>query len=246
MTRGSKGRRTPAILSAIGLLFCVTPPAAAQADAAALLAAAQERLDSIRKRTTLQQDERDIQNLQAAYGYYLDRFLWDEMADMFAADGEIEIGHRGVYVGQDRVREFLHSLGPEGPRYGVLHDHLEDQVVVHVAEDGLSAKVRARSIIMAGTWGESGVIGDAIYENEVVKEDGVWKFKTVRMFPIFTADYDLGWAESAIRSPGPSETLPPDRPPTMEYGEYPTYFVPPFHYPNPATGEPVQYRPEDQ
>ena len=36
----------------------------------------------------------------AIYGYYLDRAMWDQVADLFAADGTIEIGLRGVYVGK--------------------------------------------------------------------------------------------------------------------------------------------------
>jgi hypothetical protein len=212
----------------------------------ATLAAARERLDSLRARALREQDARDIEILINAYGYYYDRALWDEMADLFAADGTIELGRRGVYVGQERVREFLRSLGPEGPRWGVLNDHLEVQAVIHVSEDGTTAKARSRELSMAGTYGGEGTLGDAIYENEFVKEDGVWKFKTVHLFPIFTTDYAQGWGRSAIQSPGPSETLPPDRPATVEYGEYPTYFAPPFHYPNPVTGAPVQYREEGE
>ncbi len=230
-----------AILSALGLL---ATPVLAQDDPLAALAAAHERLDALRARAGLEQDARDIENLINAYGFYYDRALWDEMADLFAADGTIELGRRGVYVGQDRVREFLHSLGPEGPRWGVLEDHLEVQAVITVAEDGLTAQARSRELLMAGTYGESGVLGDAIYENAFVKEDGVWKVQALQLFPIFTTDYALGWAESAIQSPGPSDALPPDRPPTVEYGEYPVYFAPPFHYPNPVTGAPVQYREE--
>jgi len=49
-------------------------------------------------------------NLEDAYGYYVDKCQWDQAADLFAKDGRIEIGARGVYIGQDRVRAFLHHL----------------------------------------------------------------------------------------------------------------------------------------
>jgi hypothetical protein len=213
-------------------------PALAQDD----LAPAQARLELLQSRAALQADERAIEHLIRAYGYYRDRALWDEIADLFAEDGTIELGRQGVYVGQDRVREFLGSLGPEGPQVGVLNDHLQLQPVIHVAADGMTAKARSREIRMTGVYEEQGEIGDGVYENAFVKEDGVWKFAALRFFPIFTTDYAEGWAESAIASPGPSETPPPDRPPTTEIAEYPAYFVPPFHYPNPVTGAPVQYR----
>jgi hypothetical protein len=96
---------------------------------------------------------------------------------------------------------------------------------------------------MNGTYGKTGSIGDGIYENNYVKENGVWKIKSLKFYTTFGTDYDKGWAVSAMPAPMPSTTNPPDRPPTVTYKNYPTYFVPPFHYPNPVTGKPVQYRP---
>jgi hypothetical protein len=50
-----------------------------------------------------------IENLESAYGYYLDKNLWDQLADLFAKDGStMELAQRGVYVGQDHIRAFLH------------------------------------------------------------------------------------------------------------------------------------------
>ncbi len=59
-------------------------------------------------------DEQAVENLQKIYGYYFDRRMWDEVADLFADDGTIEMAQRGVYVGKPRVREFLNLLGPVG------------------------------------------------------------------------------------------------------------------------------------
>src|SRR5208282_1861216 len=59
------------------------------------------------------QDSQDvfaINNLEDAYGYYVDKAKWDEVADLFTKDGTLEIGLRGVYTGQDRVRAYLHKL----------------------------------------------------------------------------------------------------------------------------------------
>ena len=52
---------------------------------------------------------------------------------------------RGVYEGKARVREFLNLLGPVGLKDGDLNDHVQLQVVVHVAADGRSAKSAAAS-----------------------------------------------------------------------------------------------------
>src|SRR5687767_5508849 len=50
---------------------------------------------------------RSVKHLQRAYGYYTDRALWGEVADLFATDGTVELGADGVYAGRTRIREYL-------------------------------------------------------------------------------------------------------------------------------------------
>ena len=56
-------------------------------------------------------DEIEVTNLQHAYGYYVDRKMWDDVADLFAADGTMEIGLQGVYVGRKSIRRGLNAFG---------------------------------------------------------------------------------------------------------------------------------------
>src|SRR5476649_2045561 len=58
---------------------------------------------------------RAVRKLQRAFGYYVDRGLWDEAADLFADDGTVEIGADGVYVGKARIREYLQRSGGGKP-----------------------------------------------------------------------------------------------------------------------------------
>ena len=74
-------------------------------------------LAELRARVRSAEDYRDLVNLQGAYGYYVDKGLWDNAAELFAEDGTLEIAGRGVYVGRERVREYLHHLPAYG--YGV-------------------------------------------------------------------------------------------------------------------------------
>ena len=186
-------------------------------------------------------DEQEVENLQKIYGYYLDRRMWDEVADLFAEDGTIEMGLRGVYVGKPRVREFLNLLGPVGLKDGELNDHVQLQVVVHVAPDGRSAKARSRELNMTGVFESHGEWSEGVYENTFVKDNGVWKIKDLRYFPTFISDYDKGWAGDAQPVPTASAELPPDRPPTSVYAIYPKAHIPPFHYDNPASGAAPRY-----
>ena len=51
------------------------------------------------------------------------------------------------------------------------------QGVVHVSPDGRSARGRWRTLIMGGMHGQDGTWTEGPFENEYVKENGVWKFQ---------------------------------------------------------------------
>ncbi len=68
-------------------------------------------------------------------------------------------------------------------------------------------------------------------------------FQSLHFHPTFITDYDKGWAQDAQPVPMASTVLPPDRPPTQVYAIYPSAHVPPYHYPNPVTGEMAHYPP---
>lgn len=202
---------------------------------------AKQRLSDLTHRATLLQDELEIENLQRIYGYYQDRRLWDQVADLFTHDGTIEIGLRGVYVGKERIRKFLNLLGPDGLSDGHLYDHVQLQPIVSVAPDGLTAKARCREFGMTGVYKSHGYWSEGVYENTYVKDDGVWKIKSLRFFPTFITDYDKGWGKDAQPAPTASIEFPPDRPPTEMYEIYPKFHIPPFHYNNPVTGSEPHY-----
>ena len=193
------------------------------------------------QRATLLQDAQQIENLQRIYGYYLDRAMWDQVADLFADDATIEMAQRGVYVGKRRIREFLGLLGHHGLTYGWLNDHIQLQPIVDVAPDGTTARLRSRELDMTGIYGQWGKWSEGTYENTFVKQGGVWKFQSLHYYPTFITDYDKGWAQDAEPAPQASTVLPPDRPPSETYSIYPKAFVPPFHYRNPVTGERPRY-----
>ena len=197
---------------------------------------ARERAADLVRRVTLLQDEQEIEDLQRIYGYYVDRGMWDEVADLFASDGTIEMGLRGVYAGKSRIRKFLELTGPRVGE-GVLNDHLQLQIVADVAPDGRTAQARSRELAMTGVYRGQGTWSEGVFENSFVKEGGVWRFKSLHFYPTFITDYDQGWAKDAQPAPGPLAELPPDRRPTEVYGIYPKAYVPPYHYRNPSIAD---------
>jgi acetyl esterase/lipase len=200
-----------------------------------------ERAAELLRRAARLKDEQDVENLQRIYGFYIDRAMWDQAADLFAEDGTIEVAQQGVYVGRKRVREFLGLKGPHGLVEGWLNEHMQLQPVVHVDPLGQRAWIRSRELAMTGHVGGQGFWSEGIYENTFVKENGVWKIKSLHFYPTFITDYDKGWAKDAQPAPVASTGLPPDRPPSERYEIYPKPHVPPFHYRNPVTGKAPTY-----
>jgi hypothetical protein len=230
------------------------PLASALAIAGLMLAAApslaagptvDQEIDALTLRLQKLEGARAIKKLQRAFGFYIDRGLWQDVADLFAADGTIEIGMDGVYVGKDRIREYLKALhgGQEGLIYGQLNEWVTLQPVVDVAADGRSGKARWRDLGMLGQYKKHAEWRNGIYENDYVKEDGVWKIKSLHLYVDFLAPYEKGWVRlkpgEGLAQSETSRKMPPDRPPTASYKPFPDQQVAPFHAPNPVTGKPV-------
>jgi hypothetical protein len=203
------------------------------------LAELQQRAADLAAQTQRLRDEKEIENLQRIYGYYQDKKLWSEAVAMFAAQGTLELGQSGVYVGRERIGHFFSQFGPDGLKEGQLYNHMQLQPVIHVAEDGKTAKGRWRGFNQAGEFGKRAIWGEGVYENEYVKEDGVWKIQKLHYFNSFTTPYEKGWAKEVMPASRPvAKGFEPDLPPTVVYEGFPKYFVAPFHYPNPVTGKP--------
>jgi hypothetical protein len=217
----------------------VAASASAVAPAPATLATLAQRMADLSARAQRLSDEIEVTNLQHAYGYYVDRKMWDDVADLFATDGTMEIGLQGVYAGRTSIRRGLNAFGRLAE--GEVNDHIHLQTIVTVMPDGRTARARGTEIGMTGTTGGQALWSQSIYENEFVKQGGVWKLKTMHIYPRFIVDAEKGWAKDAQPAPGPSREFPPDRPPTETYEIYPRFHIAPLHFDHPVTGRPPQY-----
>jgi hypothetical protein len=221
----------------------VAAPARAATDNKAELVQIQKSLQALGLKIERLEGRNQVEKIQRAYGYYVDKSQWPAIVDMFAKDATYEIGGRGVFIGPKRALEYLMTLGPIGigKRYGGMYNHQQFQGLINVSPDGKHAWARWTAFVMAAA-GEGGVWGDCIYENEYVKEDGVWKIKHIHAPFMMYSSYAKGWANDAIPNtyPGDHRHSPaPDLPPSTVYLTYPSFYVPPYHYPNPVTGKPM-------
>ncbi len=239
----ASGTHLPFSFNAVSVTTPI-PDAAARRDKAASDAQSDirslaDRVTELAERAARLKDQGDVTNLQDTYGYAIDRKLWNEAANLFAKDGTLELGMRGVYAGRTSIRRAFEQFGPQGLRDGERNDHVYLETLVTVAPEGRTAKARGVELILSSAAG--GELSEGTFENSFVKQEGGWKIQSVHFYPRMIVDAATGWAKSAKPAPGPSKEFPPDRPPTASYEIYPKFAVAPFHFDNPITGKPPQY-----
>jgi len=223
-------------LVALTSLFALPSQAAAPEvpDLGPRLARLADRVASIDAQASRIDDYNQIRNLQQIYGYYYDEALWDQVVDLFTADATLEVGGHGVHVGRDSIRRYF--LGLTGGRVGLREGELTIQgqlsPVITLAADGATAQARWRVLIQDAVHGKEANWGTGVYENQYVKEQGVWKISRLHLFVRFYAPYEQGWtrATPALNARYGRSTAKPDRASSQRYGTWPERFIAPMHY----------------
>ena len=253
--------KTGAALSA-ALASAVTGMSKSNVDEAGL----KEQVGRLSRHLGILEDTNAIRKLHHAYGYYIDKGIWEEIVNLFADDGEVYF-NGGIFEGKDKGIRRLYidyfSQGFTGNNYGPVHgfllDQTQEQDVVEIAPDRKSAKARFHCLMQAGAqvvsdspmmemarqqgqgilhWWEGG-----IYENSYVKERGVWKIERLDYRPVWQADYALGWAYARPGYLPPFSKTYPEDPAGPDKLIGPTAEprldteVIAFRYPHPVTGE---------
>ena len=196
-------------------------------------------LASLEQRISMMNDEDKVRNLQNAYGYYMDRKMWDDVTDLFTADGALSIATSGVYDGPKSIRRALERSGPAGLKHGELNELMQLDMAVAIEPGGMEARARGLELGMLGEADKGTAFYTlAIFENRYVKQNDTWRIREMRIFPLMKTEYAQGWAKSQVVDPPPAKEHAPDRPvlssDLMTAGAIPAFFAM-----NPATGKPV-------
>jgi hypothetical protein len=170
------------------------------------------------------EDEAAIGSLQNAWGYYVDRRQWDDIADLYTSDGRILLVD-GEIMGQQAIRSALDAAAPAGLADGELHDHLLFAPVITPHPDMAGASARGLMLVMTGQNHVEAQWSIAMYDNDYVKQDGVWMIAASRYYPFASTDYRRGWADSQLsNSPGwpfasntSSARFPTSAPPAIRF-----------------------------
>jgi hypothetical protein len=186
-------------------------------------------------------DEDRVRNLQSAYGYYADRKMWEDVVDLFAANGVVEIGGQGVWQGKAGVRKWLESIGKANLSHGQLNDRIQNDVTITIAPGGNEAFARGLEFGMLGEADqEKGWWEVATFQNRFVKEDGMWKIREMRRFVVMKTDIFQGWGRNRIVEPAPTGANAPDAPVPAGDAAGASLGVPAFIANHPVTGKPVK------
>jgi len=197
----------------------------------------ESRLEALEHRVGELEDINAIRRLHWAYGYYIDFNRAEDVVQLFARDGSV-VFLSGEYLGHAGVRRLygtwfqnFFTQGVNGPVYGFLLDHFQMQDVITVAPDRKTAKGRFRGMLFGGSHESREYMPEnlplqfmeaGLYENDYVREDGVWKIKRLDYMMQWQSEYDDGWSKTfshlqpatAIypENPlGPDILLPPDQ-----------------------------------
>jgi hypothetical protein len=210
-------------------------------------------LKKVKKQLQTLLDIEEIERLQKAYGVYLERGQSREVIDCFA-DGPgvcLDFGEKR-YLGKKGVIRYFSPATPgkdigENPEF--FHEVMQLAPIIDVSPSGKKAR---------GRWNGYGVLiipqGDrvtqsifsCIYQNDYVKEKGIWKIQVLRLSTKYTChpkDWIVaqdrlatGFKLESLREPEADELVA--LPAGYRRG-YPCSYIMPYRFNHPVTGRPT-------
>lgn len=133
-------------------------------------------------------DQEALRALRYRYHECINEGKYDEIPGLFTEDGALDFGYLGKANGQAELVKFFQGVSKLLTFVKqFIHNH-----VVQVQGDkgtGLSY-LEARSVAK----GESYMVA-ARYDDEYVRQNGQWKFKSMNLTPYFTVPLREGWAQ---------------------------------------------------
>src|SRR5262245_13023496 len=172
-------------LGALAVVVAGDTPSTGAAERVHRLGLNVERAESVRA----------VKRLQETYAQYSQFGLWTDMAALFADNAQLSYGKDTEQGRPASQHYFLTRVGEgtQGPKPGGLHTQMVLRPLVNVSADGQTAKGRWWELSMTGQHGVKAEWAGGIFENEYVRERGVWKIARMRYNPMFAGPYATGW-----------------------------------------------------
>ena len=205
-------------------------------------------IEKLEARLQTAEDIEAVKKLQKAYSYYLEHWQEEELLGLWSHSPDItfEVNDTGQFKGWEDIKKAFH-FKDHYPAYGDAEKappeylHILPSVVgiVDLDPDGKTAKGRWYGYFLGAMPREGQtrpLIGCGIWENEYIKEQGIWKLKKVFFNEIISSPLDEGWVKKpSILNPPLKHRRAPG--PDTHFLTYPSGYIFPYHYKNPVTGK---------
>ncbi len=131
----------------------------------------------------------------------------------------------------------LRARRKEGPVANRLGNHIQAQPVIHVAEDGKTAKIRARMLQQMSMGGPRARTAERSTRTPRSRKMASGSSATTMLSTRSPrATQAAGRRSRRATSRVRARTFPPDAPPRLVFDMFPSVYNIPFHYANPVTG----------
>ena len=149
-------------------------------------------LGDLEKRILALEDIQAIRNLKATYAAYCDNgYPPDKLAPLFVEDAYWESEGIGTFQGRQAIREFF------GRASKIFTFAIHYSMNPHIEVNGDTAKGRWFTLMPCTVSNDNrGLWLAGIDNEEYVKVDGQWMFKSKITKRIFRTPYEDGWAKT--------------------------------------------------
>ena len=132
---------------------------------------------SIEQRLRIMEDTEEIRELLFAYGRDFDKGDFAAYAQLFAKDGVWTGSKPGSpeYVGPDAIREWVSKTYPTSAFPGSFH--IMSSPSIQIIDENTAKAWSRWTYVVLGLHGEPVPFSAGHYEDTLVREGGVWKFK---------------------------------------------------------------------
>jgi hypothetical protein len=147
-------------------------------------------LADLQQKIQVLEDIEAIKKLKARYCLYVDKRDEAGFVSLFTEDTVWDGGSFGHYEGRETMRNFFRAI-PEVLSFAV--HYVMNPIIEVQGERATGHWYLLEPCTMVA--GNQAVWGAARYEEKYVRVEGEWKFKEIKLIPVFWSPYEQGWVK---------------------------------------------------
>ncbi len=149
---------------------------------------------NLEARISALEDIEKIKDLRHTYCYMCDDYNMDGVIGLFSKTATADFHEFGQYDGIAEITKFYKEIIPEAMTFFV---HMVSNPMINLI-DSEHATGKWYADVPATLSGEARWMCGR-YEEEYVKENGVWKFKDMKFFWLYETPFDKGWVNERMK-----------------------------------------------